>query len=60
MRLAKDRLVVAFGPVADPKDTYGIGIIQLEDGVHPKSLAANDPVIVAGTGFSFEITRCHS
>ena len=32
--LMKQGRVLAFGPVADPKGSYGIGIIQLEDGYY--------------------------
>lgn len=48
-------LVVAFGPVADPKGSYGIAIIQLQDGSNANDLGANDPVIKANAGFSFEV-----
>ncbi len=47
--------VLAFGPVADPRGSYGIGIIQLEENVEPRTLGDNDPVIQAGAGFTFEI-----
>jgi uncharacterized protein YciI len=47
--------VVAFGPVADPKGTFGIGIIRLDEGADPQSVAANDPVVAAGVGFRCEI-----
>lgn len=47
--------VIAFGPVADPKGSYGIGIIRLEDGGDALALAAQDPVIVANAGFGFEV-----
>ena len=47
--------VVLFGPVADPKGTYGIAIPRLEDGSNANALCINDPVIQADTGFSFEL-----
>lgn len=47
--------VVVFGPVGDPKGTYGMAVIQLESGADPKALAANDPVIKADAGFRCEI-----
>jgi uncharacterized protein len=47
--------VVALGPVADPKGTFGVGIIRLEDGADPALLAANDPVILANAGFTCEM-----
>jgi len=47
--------VLAFGPVADPKGTFGIGILRLDDGTDAQSLASNDPVVAAGVGFQCEI-----
>lgn len=47
--------VIAFGPVADPKGAYGIAILRLEDGSNANPLCANDPVIRADAGFSFEL-----
>jgi len=53
--LMKKNLVVAFGPVADPKGAYGIAILRLEDGSNANALCVNDPVIRADAGFSFEL-----
>jgi hypothetical protein len=47
--------VIALGPVADPKGTYGVGLIRLEDGTDPAFLVANDPVILANAGFTCEV-----
>jgi uncharacterized protein YciI len=47
--------VVAFGPVADPRGTYGIGIIRLGDGADPRALAQEDPAVKAGAGLTFEL-----
>jgi uncharacterized protein len=47
--------VLAFGPVADPRGSYGIAIIQLEDGAESRTLAENDPAILAHAGFTFEV-----
>ena len=49
--------VLAFGPVADPKGSFGIGILRLEDDTDPERLAASDPVVAAGVGFHCEIHR---
>jgi uncharacterized protein YciI len=54
-RLMEQGRVLAFGPVADPKGTYGIGIIRVEDSQAAEALAANDPVILADAGFGFEV-----
>ena len=53
--LMKQGRVLAFGPVADPKGSYGISIIQVEDGDEAHRLGAHDPVIVADVGFGFEV-----
>lgn len=47
--------MLAFGPVADPKSSFGVGIIMLADGEDPQSLAELDPAITAKAGFTFEI-----
>jgi hypothetical protein len=47
--------VIAFGPVADPVDPYGIGLLQIGDDENADLLGANDPVIVADLGFRFEV-----
>jgi uncharacterized protein len=46
---------VAFGPVADPKGGYGVGIVRLDDDIDPLSLSQNDPAIQAGVGFKSEV-----
>ena len=48
-------LVIVFGPVADPKGSYGIAVIQLEDDADVNSLCRNDPTIKADIGFKFEV-----
>ncbi len=53
--LMQNGWVIAFGPVADPKGAYGIAIIRLQDAADVYSLGADDPVIKANAGFSFEV-----
>ncbi len=48
-------LVLAFGPVADPKGGFGIAVVRVEDGADVHSLADNDPVIKTNAGFRFEL-----
>ena len=48
-------LVVAFGPVADPIQSYGIGILEVEDDVDVPALGLDDPAIKADAGFKFEV-----
>ena len=45
---------LAFGPVADPRGGYGIGIIAVENEVDIDALRLNDPTIKADRGFAFE------
>ena len=47
--------VIAFGPVADPRGTFGVAITRLDEGMDPQSLAARDPVVAAGLGFHYEV-----
>ncbi len=48
-------LVIVFGPVFDPKGTYGIAVLQLEDDAGANLLGTNDPTIKANVGFKFEV-----
>jgi uncharacterized protein YndB with AHSA1/START domain len=45
---------VVFGPVADPKGTWGLGIIQAESDDELRALQAADPVIRSGLGFRYD------
>jgi hypothetical protein len=47
--------VFVFGPVADPKGSYGICVLQLGSDVDAHALCGNDPVVKAAVGFSFEV-----
>jgi uncharacterized protein YciI len=47
--------VIAFGPVADPRGAWGVGLLQLDDGDDAHALGAADPAILANAGFSFEV-----
>ncbi|MGH8426853.1 MAG: YciI family protein [Gammaproteobacteria bacterium] len=53
--LMSQGLVIAFGPVADPKGSYGISILRLKEGADANTLGAGDPAIVANAGFNFEV-----
>ncbi len=48
-------LVVAFGPVADPRGGYGVGILQLPDDADVDEFKLGDPTIKANQGFSYEV-----
>lgn len=46
---------VAFGPVADPAGTFGVGIWEVPDGTDVAAICAEDPTIKSGLGFRYEI-----
>jgi uncharacterized protein len=46
-------LVIVFGPVADPRGTYGVAILELEK-EDANALGVNGPTIKANVGFHFE------
>ena len=46
---------LAFGPVADPKGGYGIGIIKESDPAEMEALRAADPAMQAKVGFSYDV-----
>jgi uncharacterized protein len=48
-------LVLVFGPVLDPKGPYGAGIATFADDETARSFAADDPVIKADCGFTYEV-----
>jgi len=37
--------VLAFGPVLDPAEVYGLGIVSVDDEQEVKDLIANDPAV---------------
>ncbi len=47
-------LVIVFGPVADPRGTYGVVILELEE-ADANDLGMNDPTIKANVGINFEV-----
>lgn len=46
---------IVFGPVADPKGPWGLGVIRAKDETAVRALEAGDPVIRSIQGFSYEI-----
>jgi len=46
---------LVFGPVADPKGGYGIGIIKVADVAEMEALRYADPAMQANVGFSYDI-----
>jgi uncharacterized protein len=47
--------IVALGPVADPKGTWGLGIFEVESEAEVRALTANDPIVKAGIGFRYDL-----
>jgi uncharacterized protein YciI len=54
-KLLGEGVAVAFGPVADPKGGYGVGIVEVDGPEDVKALEANDPAIVGGLGMKYEV-----
>ena len=46
---------IAFGPVMDPKGSWGLGLFEVADEAEMKEITDNDPVIQAGLGMRYEI-----
>lgn len=52
--LARD-VAVLFGPVADPKGGWGVGIVRVAGEAELAALRDGDPAIRSGRGFQYEI-----
>ncbi|ABS65416.1 YciI family protein [Xanthobacter versatilis] len=48
-------VALAVGPVADPSGIWGMALVEAHDQDAADALAAQDPVIVAGLGFAYEV-----
>ncbi len=46
---------VAYGPVNDPKGTWGVAIVRVADEAEARSLQADDPAIRADIGFAYDV-----
>lgn len=46
---------IVFGPVADPKGPWGLGVLKAPDLAAVQEFERNDPVIKSGRGFKYEI-----
>jgi uncharacterized protein len=49
MEIMNQGKVLAFGPVLDPKEVYGLGIISVNDEQEVKDFIANDPATKINT-----------
>lgn len=48
-------VAIAFGPVADPSGSWGLGLVAAPDEAAVQAFQAGDPAIRAGRGFRYEI-----
>ena len=53
--LTREGRVLAFGPVGDPREVYGIGIVLAENQTEAETLRDRDPAIKSPHGFATEI-----
>jgi putative intracellular protease/amidase/uncharacterized protein YciI len=53
--LQQEGSVVLFGRVDDPRGRWGLGILECADEAAARAIAANDPVVRSGKGFSYDI-----
>lgn len=53
--LADKEIAVVFGPVADPRGAWGVGIVETENEAEVQVFRRDDPTIKANLGFEFEI-----
>ena len=54
--LADQGTAVVFGPVADPKGTWGVGIVEVADGSAAAAITMDDPVTRPEFGFAYEVS----
>ncbi|MBS2022232.1 MAG: SRPBCC domain-containing protein [Deltaproteobacteria bacterium] len=47
--------IIAFGPVADPKGGWGLGLFRAPDEAAVRAILAQDPTVQSGRGFSYEV-----
>jgi uncharacterized protein YndB with AHSA1/START domain len=48
-------VAIAFGPVADPKGGWGLGLIKARDEAEVRRFEAEDPAIASGRGLRYEV-----
>ncbi len=53
--LLAQKKAVVFGPVNDPAGVWGLGVLAVADEAEAKKLASEDPGILSGLGFRFEV-----
>lgn len=53
--LAQTGTAVIYGPVLEGPGAWGMAILAVEDEAAARDVTTNDPVILAGRGFSYDI-----
>jgi uncharacterized protein YndB with AHSA1/START domain/uncharacterized protein YciI len=53
-RLLAEGRAIVFGPVADPRGAFGLGVLRVRDEAELAALQANDPARLANIGFGQE------
>ena len=53
--LIAEKKAVAYGPVMNPKGSYGVAVLEIADEEAARDIAENDPAIKAKAGFSYEL-----
>lgn len=53
--LCQKGVALAFGPVADPRGGWGVGIVRVADEAAVRTIEAGDPAITSGRGFRYQI-----
>ena len=48
--LADRRIAVAFGPVADPAESWGLGVVEVEAEAEVEAIRDADPAVSTGLG----------
>jgi uncharacterized protein len=54
-RVADEGAALFVGPVLDPAGAWGIAIVDVDDAASASALTGQDPVILSGSGFRYEI-----
>jgi uncharacterized protein YciI len=53
--LLDEGVLVAAGPVHEPKGVWGLGLIELDDPGRLDSIQSNDPAVRSALGFRYEV-----
>ena len=48
-------VAIVFGPVADPKGVWGLGVIRVKNEEQIRELVERDPAVLARIGASYEV-----